>query len=565
MTLSSGTRLGPYEVLSPLGAGGMGEVYRARDSKLGRNVALKVLPAAFARDAESMARFEREAKVLASLNHSNIASIYGLEDSGASHALVMELVEGPTLADRLKSGPIPIDEALLIARQICEALEYAHERGIVHRDLKPANVKLTNDDEVKVLDFGLAKAVEGGAASDDISTSPTLGQLATQAGIPMGTPAYMSPEQARGKAVDRRADIWAFGCFLYEMLTGKMTFRGETITDTLAAVIREEPKWEALPAATPIKVRALLQRCLQKDPKQRLRDIGEARIALDEVLTGAPDSSSAIRKEPAASIEPIRPRKPVPDDVARGGGSGAAKWVAGVAVVLLLLAGGGYWAYTVGERSKPQHAPTITAAAPPELPAPEAAKPSIENPVIQQPAKTPSAARPTKEPEAVKTAAHQAASPAPARSNARDAASTDTAGASTAAMPSAPVSAGASPAPSAAGAGPYDGTYSGQVCYGKTRNEPERCHREEGTISGTKISGQWAVATEAGITMFLDGDVASSGDVKIEMHSQKANGTPVASIDLTGTLYDGTISASGQFRRGRAATLNWQKQSGPSN
>jgi eukaryotic-like serine/threonine-protein kinase len=300
MAVGPGTRVGPYEILSAIGAGGMGEVYRARDAKLGRDVALKVLPEAFARDAERMARFQREAKVLASLNHPNIASIYGLEDSGTTHALVMELVEGPTLADRLKSGPIPISEALPIAKQICEALEYAHERGIVHRDLKPANVKVTPDDVVKILDFGLAKALEGDASSIDISTSPTISRLATQAGVLLGTAAYMSPEQAKGKAVDRRADIWAFGCVLYEMLTGKMAFGGESVTDTLASVIKEEPDWSLLPAATPIRVRVLLQRCLQKDPKQRLQAIGDARISLDEVLTGALDPTLAGTLQPAA-------------------------------------------------------------------------------------------------------------------------------------------------------------------------------------------------------------------------------------------------------------------------
>src|SRR5271154_687042 len=293
MPLQKNTRLGSYEILTPIGAGGMGEVYRARDSKLGRDVALKVLPDAFARDADRIARFQREAKVLASLNHSNIATIHGLEDSGKTHALVMELVEGPTLADRIMLGPIPMDEALQIARQICEALEYAHERGIVHRDLKPANIKVTNDDAVKVLDFGLAKAIEGDAASIDISTSPTISRMATLAGVLLGTAAYMSPEQAKGKSVDRRADIWAFGCVLYEMLTGKMAFRGETVTDTLAAVIKEEPDWSQLPSNTPVRVRVLLQRCLQKDPKQRLRDIGDARISLEEVLSGAQDQASA--------------------------------------------------------------------------------------------------------------------------------------------------------------------------------------------------------------------------------------------------------------------------------
>jgi serine/threonine protein kinase len=547
MTLTSGSRLGPYEILAPLGEGGMGEVYRARDAKLGRNVALKVLPEAFARDNERMARFEREAKVLASLNHPNIASIYGLEDSCATHALVMELVEGLTLADRLKSGPIPIDEALRIARQICEALEYAHERGIVHRDLKPANVKLTNDDTVKVLDFGLAKAAEGNAASIDIATSPTIGQMATQAGVLLGTPAYMAPEQARGKAVDRRADIWAFGCFFYEMLTGKMAFRGETVTDTLAAVIRSEPDWLVLPSATPIRIRVLLQRCLLKDPKRRLRDIGEARISIDEVLDDAPEPSSVMGEKPPDSAELMRSKIPVPVKVARRPRSNAAIWTAVVAVVLLSVAGG-YWANTISERSKAEHAPAIVAAVPPALPAPEAAKPSVGTPGTEQPAKPPHAKRPSASRPAGPPAAVEA--PAPPQ---------------TAPLPPAQRSAGAAAAPSAVSAGQNDGAYSGRVCYGKTPNEPERCHREEGTIRSGKITSQWVVAREAGVTMFLAGDVAPSGDVKIEMRSQKADGTPVATIDLTGTLHDGLLDASGRFLRGRTATLNWHKNSPASN
>jgi len=293
MSIATGTKLGPYEITGAIGAGGMGEVYRAHDPKLGRDVAIKVLPEAFARDAERMARFQREAKVLASLNHPNIATIHGLEDSGTTQALVMELVEGPTLADRIKASPIPVDEAVRIAKQIADALEYAHERGIIHRDLKPANVKVTNDDAVKVLDFGLAKALEGDPSSIDISTSPTISRMATQAGVLLGTAAYMSPEQAKAKSVDRRADIWAFGCVLYEMLTGKVAFPGDSVTDTLAGVIRAEPDWSQLPSSTPMRVRVLLQRCLQKDPKQRLRDIGDARISLDEVLSGAPDPSLA--------------------------------------------------------------------------------------------------------------------------------------------------------------------------------------------------------------------------------------------------------------------------------
>jgi hypothetical protein len=303
-----GKRLGPYEVISVIGAGGMGEVYRARDMKLGRDVAIKVVPEELARDAERMARFQREAKFLASLNQPNIASIYGLEDSNSTPALVMELVEGPTLADRIRSGPIPIDEALPIARQICDALEYAHERGIAHRDMKPANVKVKSEDAVKILDFGLAKAVQGDDTATNAANSPTLSQMGTQAGILLGTAAYMSPEQAKGKTVDRRTDIWAFGCVWYEMLTGKTAFGGETVTETLAAILKTEPNWSQLPAATPIRVRVLSQRCLQKDPKQRLRDIGDARIALDEALAGTPEPSSiAIAPIPAPSWRPALP------------------------------------------------------------------------------------------------------------------------------------------------------------------------------------------------------------------------------------------------------------------
>ncbi len=284
--MTPGTKLGSYEVLAPIGAGGMGEVYRARDAKLERDVAIKVLPASFVQNGERMARFRREAKLLAGLSHPNIAAIYGVEDWESADALVMELAEGPTLADRIGQGPIPLDEALPIARQIAEALEYAHERGVVHRDLKPANIKVSRDDCVKILDFGLAKAIEGEAEAADINNSPTLTTMATQAGVLLGTAAYMSPEQAKGKPVDRRADIWAFGCVLYEMLTGKRAFAGETTAETLALVLKNEPDWAKLPKDTPIHVRVLLERCLQKDPKQRLRDIGDARISLDEVLSG---------------------------------------------------------------------------------------------------------------------------------------------------------------------------------------------------------------------------------------------------------------------------------------
>jgi len=283
-----GQTLSHYRITSAIGAGGMGEVYRATDTKLGREVALKRLPEAFASDPERLARFEREARLLASLNHAGIAHLYGFEtatlsDGAKLHLIAMELVEGEDLAERLKRGPIPIDEAIAIAKQVAEALEEAHDKGIVHRDLKPANVKLTPDGKVKVLDFGLAKAWEGpGAASSDLSQSPTLAHTGTAAGLILGTAAYMSPEQARGRAVDRRADIWAFGVLLYEMLTGRRLFDGETVSDTLAAVLKTDPDWSALPAGTPETVRKLLRRCLERDAKQRLRDIGEARVALGD-------------------------------------------------------------------------------------------------------------------------------------------------------------------------------------------------------------------------------------------------------------------------------------------
>jgi Tol biopolymer transport system component len=314
MALPSGTKLGPYEIVSPLGVGGMGEVYRARDSKLGREVALKVIAPEFAHDEQRMARFQREAQVLASLNHAHIASIYGFEDSAGVSALVMELVEGPTLAERIREGAIPVDEALPIARQIAEALECAHERGIIHRDLKPANIKLTRDGNVKVLDFGLAKALQDDVSGSDISNSPTLTMGSTKAGIILGTAAYMSPEQAKGKAADRRADIWSFGVVLYEMLSGEQAFGGETVSDSLAAVIKDTPDWTQLPAATPARIRELIQRCLQKDPKQRLQAIGDARIAIDEAISGSSLSGSGISgisaidnraREIAAPLQPV--------------------------------------------------------------------------------------------------------------------------------------------------------------------------------------------------------------------------------------------------------------------
>ena len=286
MTLASGAKLGPYEITGAIGAGGMGEVYQAHDTKLGRDVAIKVLPEAFAHDAERLSRFQREAKMLAALNHPNIATIYGLEQSCGTSYLVMELVSGETLQDRVKrDGALPLEEVLVIAKQIAEALEAAHEKGIIQRDLKPANVKVTPEGKVKVLDFGLAKAFEGDAADDNMSNSPTLSRAATIQGVILGTAAYMSPEQARGKVVDKRTDIWAFGCVLYELLAGKAAFHGEDTTDILAAVVRAEPDWQTLPAATPVKIRDLLRRCLQKDKTLRMQASGDARIEIHEALT----------------------------------------------------------------------------------------------------------------------------------------------------------------------------------------------------------------------------------------------------------------------------------------
>lgn len=309
MTLSAGSRLGPYEIVSPLGAGGMGEVWRAHDARLGRSVAIKVLPQTFASDAERLARFRREAQVLAALNHPHIAAIYGLEESSGVEALVLELVEGDTLAEKLARGPLPMDEGLSIAHQIAEALEAAHERGIVHRDLKPANVKLTPDGKVKVLDFGLAKALAGDSSSPDVSRSPTITAAATQAGVVIGTAAYMSPEQARGRSVDKRADIWAFGATFWEMLTGRRLFEGETVSDVLAAVLRQEVDFAVLPAETPSGVIRLLHRCLERDPKSRLHDIADARLEIEESLKAPVPSVGA---ETFERREPSSPAKWVP-------------------------------------------------------------------------------------------------------------------------------------------------------------------------------------------------------------------------------------------------------------
>jgi Tol biopolymer transport system component len=285
MPLQPGVRLGPYEVLSPLGAGGMGEVFRARDTKLGREVAIKVLPVEFSQDRERLARFDREAKLLAALNHTNIATLYGLEESEGRPFLVMELIEGETLADRIARGPIAIDKAIPLFNQIAEALEAAHEKGVIHRDLKPANIKVTLEGKIKVLDFGLAKLMPEQTPTSKASEAATYDRYQTRKDAILGTTAYMSPEQARGMAVDKRTDIWAFGCVLYELLSGQVAFSGATIQDTIAAVLEHEPNWSALPAATPRNIRRLLERCLEKDLKRRLRDVGDARMELDDSLS----------------------------------------------------------------------------------------------------------------------------------------------------------------------------------------------------------------------------------------------------------------------------------------
>jgi eukaryotic-like serine/threonine-protein kinase len=300
MSLTPGTSLGQYRIVGPLGAGGMGEVYRARDSKLQRDVAIKVLPEFFAADPDRVARFEREAQTLAALNHPHIAQVYGVNE--APIALVMELVEGEDLRQRVERGPLALDEAIETARQIADALEAAHEVGIVHRDLKPANIKVRPDGTVKVLDFGLAKIVESGSSSGAVMNSPTLTARGTEVGLILGTAAYMAPEQARGKSIDKRADIWAFGCVFYELLTGRQAFAGETVTDIFAALVHLEPDMSALPASTPPAVRTLLRRCLEKDSRKRLRDIGEARVLLAD--------SAAVSATLAAPAQPRSTRVP---------------------------------------------------------------------------------------------------------------------------------------------------------------------------------------------------------------------------------------------------------------
>jgi hypothetical protein len=305
MPLGPGTRLGAYEILAPIGEGGMGEVYRARDAKLGRDVAVKVLPEAFAEDRERLDRFEREARLLAQLNHHNIATLHGLETFDEKPFLVMELVEGETLAERIARGPIPVDEAVPLFIQIAEGLEAAHEKGIVHRDLKPANVKLTPDGKVKILDFGLAKAYAPPRdVSAETSESPTQTR-GTALGVIMGTAAYMSPEQARGKPVDRQTDIFAYGCCFFEALTAKKPFWGETVTDTITAVIHQEPDWLALPPSAPTHVLRLLRRCLQKKPSERMRDIGDARLELEDVDPAPPAANESRRERRLAFLLPL--------------------------------------------------------------------------------------------------------------------------------------------------------------------------------------------------------------------------------------------------------------------
>jgi eukaryotic-like serine/threonine-protein kinase len=322
-----GKTLGHYHITSELGKGGMGEVYQAKDQKLGRDVAIKILPGEFAKDTDRVTRFRREAKLLASLNHPNIAAIYGLEDSGETNFLVLELVEGDTLADRIKRGPIPVEETLKVALQIAEALEAAHEKGIIHRDLKPANIKVTPDGKVKVLDFGLAKAFAREPEELNLSNSPTLSNAATQEGIILGTAAYMSPEQARGRAVDKRTDIWAFGCVLFEMITGQAAFFGKGVTDILAAVIRSEPEWNSLPANLNWRLREVLERCLKKELRDRFHDISDVR---EDIQRAFADSSGVLVPR-ATTVQPRTSLRKI------------LIWIAVTAILAVTIAGVAVW------------------------------------------------------------------------------------------------------------------------------------------------------------------------------------------------------------------------------
>jgi serine/threonine-protein kinase len=352
LTLEPGRTLAHYRLLEKIGEGGMGVVWRARDGRLDRDVAIKLLPEAFSRDRERLARFEREARLLAALNHPNVAAIYGLESAAGVHFLVLELVPGRSLAEVLAAGPLPVEEALEIARQVAEGLEAAHAAGVIHRDLKPANVKVTPEGQAKVLDFGLAKgaAAEAGPGAD-LSLSPTL-TAGTQAGAVLGTAHYMSPEQARGKPLDRRTDVWSFGCLVYECLAGATAFRGETVADLLSAILQAEPDWSALPERTPPRVRDLLERCLAKSPRNRLRDLGDARIELDRALAGREWAGGA----PRAAEAPAPRRSPwrAVALVAAGAGLGAGA----------LLLGRPLWAPAAG-RAVPVGVVRFAVAAPP--------------------------------------------------------------------------------------------------------------------------------------------------------------------------------------------------------
>jgi eukaryotic-like serine/threonine-protein kinase len=340
----TGKTLGNFDITSQLGKGGMGEVYQAKDRKLGREVAIKVLPEEFAKDVDRVARFQREAKLLASLNHPNIAAIHGLEESGGTSFLVLELVEGETLADQIKRGPIPVEESLKLALQIAEALEAAHEKGVIHRDLKPANIKITPEGKVKVLDFGLAKAFAEEQAdlnllnSPTLTYSPTLSNAATQHGVILGTAAYMSPEQARGKSVDKRADIWAFGCVLYEMLTGRAAFSGKDVTDLLAAVIRSEPEWGSLSANLHWRLREVIERCLMKDAKDRYHDISDVRVDLQRVLA----DPSGVLVRPVMTVEPRTWLRTI------------LPWVAAAVILTAIIAGVAVWKLKPASTSEPR-------------------------------------------------------------------------------------------------------------------------------------------------------------------------------------------------------------------
>jgi serine/threonine protein kinase/Tol biopolymer transport system component len=322
-----GKTLSHYQITNLIGKGGMGEVYQAKDQTLGRDVAIKVLPEEFAKDTDRVARFQREAKLLASLNHPNIAAIHGLEESGGTSFLVLELVEGETLSDRIKKGPISVEESLKLALQIAEALEAAHDRGVIHRDLKPANIKVTPESKVKVLDFGLAKAFAGEQAEMNLSNSPTLSDAATQQGVILGTAAYMSPEQAKGKAVDKRADIWAFGAVLFEMLTGRQLFKGETVSETLAAVLMREPDFSTLPPNLHPRIRLLLERCLEKEPKDRYHDIADVRVDIQKALA----DPSGVFAQPITGVEPKTKLRTV------------LPWITAALVLGLITAGVAVW------------------------------------------------------------------------------------------------------------------------------------------------------------------------------------------------------------------------------